>query len=52
MCSLEKLSVRFTAFVLALVLLGFSVHLTEAGMNATATNTLDQRKADDKAILK
>jgi hypothetical protein len=48
MSSIDKLAVRFTAFALAIVLLGFAVHSTEVGINATATNTLDQHNANDK----
>jgi hypothetical protein len=49
MSSLDKLAVRFTAFALTIVLLGFAVHFTEAGIN---TGTLDHRKADDAAITR
>jgi hypothetical protein len=48
--SLDKLAVRFTAFVLAIVLIGFAAHFAVAGIYATAYNTLDPRKADDKNI--
>ena len=50
MTSLDKLAVRFTAFVLAIVLIGFAAHFAVAGIYATAHNTLDPRKADDKTI--
>jgi hypothetical protein len=49
MSSIDKLAVRFTAFALAIVLLGFAVHSTEAGINAKATSTLDQHNANDKS---
>jgi hypothetical protein len=49
MSSLDKLAVRFTAVVLAVVLLGFAVHSTEARINAKATNTLDQHHVSDKS---
>jgi hypothetical protein len=50
MSSLDKLAVRFTAFVLVIVLIGFAAHFAVAGIDATAHNTLDPRKADDKTI--
>jgi hypothetical protein len=49
MSYLDKLSVRFTAFVLVIILLGFAVHLTEAGIHS---DTLDQHKADDKSLTR
>jgi hypothetical protein len=50
MSSLDKLAVRFTAFALAIILLGFAVHFTEAGIDSNHT-TLDRRKADDATRL-
>ena len=49
MSSLDKLAVRFTAFALAIVLLGFAVHFAEAGINM---GTLGHRSADDAAVAR
>ena len=51
MFPLDRLSVRFTAFVLAIVLLCIATHYVNVGFDATDHNTLDQRKADDKVRL-
>jgi hypothetical protein len=50
MSSLDKLALRFTAFALAIILLGFAVRFSKAGIDSGHT-TLDSRKADDAAIL-
>lgn len=50
MSSLDKVAVRFTAIVLVIVLIGFAARFAVAGIHATAHNTLDPRKADDKTI--
>ena len=49
MSPLDRLSVRFTAFVLAIVLLGVATHYLNVDIDATHHNTLDQHKADDKS---
>jgi hypothetical protein len=50
MSPLDRLSVRFTAFVLAIVLLGVATHYLNVGIDSTGHNsTLDHRKADDKS---
>lgn len=50
MSSLDKLAVRFTAIVLAIVLIGCAARFAVAGIYATAHNTLDPRQADDRTI--
>jgi hypothetical protein len=47
----DRLSVRFTAFVLAIILVCVATHYVSLGIDANDRNTLDQRKASDKAIL-
>jgi hypothetical protein len=49
MLSLDSFSVRFTAIVLAIFLLGFAAHYAVARIGVTGGHTLDQRKADDKS---
>jgi hypothetical protein len=49
MSSLDKLAIRFTAFALALILLGFAVHVAEAGVDASDHITLDRSNANDKS---
>ena len=49
MSSLDRLSVRFTAIVLAIVLLSIATHYLNVDIDATHHNTLDQHKADDKS---
>jgi hypothetical protein len=50
MSLLDRLSVRFTAFVLAIVFIGFAIHEINVGMDANNhRSTLDRRNADDKS---
>ena len=48
MSSLDKLSVRFSALILAIVLLSIATHYLNVDIDANH-NTLDQRQADDKS---
>jgi preprotein translocase subunit SecF len=47
----DRLSVRFTAFVLAIALVCVATHYVNAGIDAKGHNTLDQREASDKGIF-
>jgi hypothetical protein len=48
MSSLDKLSVRFSALILVIVLLGVVTHYLNADIDANH-KTLDRREADDEA---
>jgi hypothetical protein len=51
MSIIDKLAVRFTAFLMAFVFLVFAVHFARAQNEAVGSYTLEKHKADDKAIL-
>lgn len=49
MSSLDKLSVRISALILMIALFGVAIHYLNVDIAANQ-KTLDQRKADDKAL--
>jgi hypothetical protein len=49
MSFIDKFALRFTALILAIVILGYAFHLTtETGVDATNHNTLEKHHADDR----
>jgi hypothetical protein len=48
MSLLDRLSVRFSAFVFAIVFLFVAIHYLNVGIDAKDHHTLDQREANDK----
>jgi hypothetical protein len=48
MSLLDRLSVRFSAFIFAIVLLFVAIHYVDVGIDAKDHNTLDQGEANDK----
>jgi hypothetical protein len=49
MSSLDKLSVRFSALILVIVLLSIATHYLNVDIASAHHNTLDRHKADDKS---